>query len=145
MCWLQRTGCRVELAGQSLEFTCTASYLLMHIYYTTPGQDQIPEHQGWLQYPARPAGGSVSHIVLEPATIFSGTHALVIGLLHWEGQKPSLLCFPKSGGWAARDHCRRMNAVCFQEGGGHSPPEHRGTVAFSLSGKPGRGKSATGG
>lgn len=111
----------------------------------TPGQDQIPEHQGWLQYPARPAGGSVSHIVLEPATIFSGTHTLVIDLLYWEGKKPSLLCFPRSGGRAARDHCRRMNAVCFQGGGGHSPPEHRGTVAFSLSGKPGRGKSATGG
>lgn len=121
VCWLQRTGCRVELAGLSLELTCTASYPCVHVYHPRPGANSRCqtfglEHQRWLQCPARPAGGSASHILLEPATIFSGTHTLVTGWLHWEGQKPSLLCFPRSEGRTARGHCRRMIAVCFQGG-----------------------------
>lgn len=50
VCWFQRTGCRVELAGLSLELTS-----FMHI---TKGQEQIPDAKPSLVLSTR-AGCSV--------------------------------------------------------------------------------------
>lgn len=68
--------------------------------------------------PAQPADGSVPHILLEPATISSGTHTQVTDWLDRKGGKTSLLCSPGSEGREPEGITEegQMHSVCREVG-----------------------------